>query len=819
MQTVSNNYKEYLNNITSISPKNKIVIEGVEYSGTIIKTYPKISHSNTTFIGGFPAKTVSFEIYNFDNNIDVIGKEITVYKGITINGEIEWVKQGIFIPQSKDVTTNISTKTITVSNAQDRTQLFDNKYESLLDWSNGQKHTGLEIVQEICTKRNVMLETTNFAWSNYQFKQPNFAEDITDREVISRIAEIGGEIGIISNNGGLAIKGQNITGDTIQRRRYEKLSKEQAYTINTIVLGMQGTDNDIVYPETTSVDRIEFRIEDNPFVDLYREEMISTVAGYVLGKSYIPFSVEGFVDGFIYELNDVLTIIDKNGDSFSTVILNYSNSSRIKSIIQAETMDKTSSNYIIAGSTKESMKKVKLEVNHINQTITSMAEEIDDYSERLTQTEQTVESISQKVSDIENLEREINNKNYIYIPDAMQGQLEYLEINGPFSLLFPSDNLYPSNDLYPLDSYLIIDKTKELSNDAVKVHLPLNYLEEGDKFIVENSKTRIVKFDGSIEELEDVDIQLFEGQNYIYLESFQNDNIELCAKYIIKNDYTDKLVTKVEMNSAINQTAKEINLSVSKKVNSEEIISTINQSAEEIKILADKINLAGKKINLTSDNINIESNNFSVDSEGNMSCKNGTFTGDIVGSTFTGGQIHLSRNYSETNSELGMFYIDSVLTDGSLYAQTFLTGDILKMLSKTGSGQINATVWEDSAFLSVTGEVNCVTLTQTSLASVKKNFEKLENALKIIKDVDIYKYNFKFEVDEDKKHIGFVIGDGFNYSKEITSKNNDGADIYSMASVCIKAIQEQQEEIEKQAETIEHLFNKIKELEELIKNA
>ena len=40
------------------------------------------------------------------------------------------------------------------------------------------------------------------------------------------------------------------------------------------------------------------------------------------------------------------------------------------------------------------------------------------------------------------------------------------------------------------------------------------------------------------------------------------------------------------------------------------------------------------------------------------------------------------------------------------------------------------------------------------------------------------------------------------YYTEITSKNNDGVDLYSMIGVCFKAIQEQQEEIEKLKEMI-----------------
>ena len=245
MQIVSNKYKEYLNNSLSISPKSKIVVDDIEYLGDVIKTSPKFFHSNSTFIGGFPAKTVSFDIYNFNNDLDFENKEIKVYKGIVIDGIIEWVPQGIFIVQSKDITNNISTKIMSISKAQDRTQLFDLRYESTLNWENEQTHTGLEIVQEICTKLDVTLGTTNFSWANYNFKQPNFVEDITYREVVSRIAQIGGEIAFINNDGVLIIKNQTLTGDKIQRKRYKSLSKEKSYTINTVVLGKEGINDDI----------------------------------------------------------------------------------------------------------------------------------------------------------------------------------------------------------------------------------------------------------------------------------------------------------------------------------------------------------------------------------------------------------------------------------------------------------------------------------------------------------------------------------------------------------------------------------------------
>lgn len=101
------------------------------------------------------------------------------------------------------------------------------------------------------------------------------------------------------------------------------------------------------------------------------------------------------------------------------------------------------------------------------------------------------------------------------------------------------------------------------------------------------------------------------------------------------------------------------------------------------------------------------------------------------------------------------------------------------------------------------------TVTQTSLKEYKKNIEKLQdNALNILKTIDIYKYNLKNEKDTDKKHIGFVIGDNFNYSKEVTSLDNQGVDNYSFTSLCCKAIQELSTKVEELQKEIKELKDK-----------
>ena len=402
MYAISNDYKNLIENSLSLSPKSKIVVNGIEYTGSILKSYPKITHKNTTMIGGFPAKTCSFEIYDINNNLDFENKEITVYRGLDVNGTIEWIPQGVFIPTADKITTNISTKTISFDSIQDKSQLFDAVYTTNLTWLDGSTHTGLEIIQDICSVLGITLETTTFNWYDYSFKQPNFPSNITYREVISRLAEIGGSIAYISRTGGLVIKDQNTTGHSVARSRYGKLSKEKQFgSINVVVLGKDGVDDDIVYPSTLPENKIEWKILDNPFVDLYREEMIETVASYIIGQTIVPFELSDFVDGFYLDLNDTIQVTDKNGNTFNATLLNYESTSRIKSTIGADTQNNSITNYNLAGSNKQTILNVKSEVDHINGQIISVIEKQTEQGSQLTQQEMTLDGITTTVSNIQ----------------------------------------------------------------------------------------------------------------------------------------------------------------------------------------------------------------------------------------------------------------------------------------------------------------------------------------------------------------------------------------------------------------------------------
>lgn len=220
-----------------------------------------------------------------------------------------------------------------------------------------------------------------------------------------------------------------------------------------------------------------------------------------------------------------------------------------------------------------------------------------------------------------------------------------------------------------------------------------------------------------------------------------------------------------------------------------------------------------------ADNMAIKSNNFNVDSAGNLKCNNA----EMENAVFNGGNIELYRGTGQTtvfgiytdktdNSEYRMIMFDRDIEGYKYTDKLFFIGEIRDVYGNTIGGglQLNNSNNETNINMNGSdGSITCVSLTQTSQEKNKKNFEKLQdNALDILKTIDIYKYNLKNEKDTDKKHIGFVIGDNFNYSKEVTSLDNQGVDNYSFTSLCCKAIQELSAQVKELQKEISELKDK-----------
>lgn len=326
-----------------------------------------------------------------------------------------------------------------------------------------------------------------------------------------------------------------------------------------------------------------------------------------------------------------------------------------------------------------------------------------------------------------------------------------------------------------------------------------------------------------IEEVKDVDIILFEGENYIYILNEQGNKIS--ASYLIKNDLTDTFPSKVEMATSIAQSAGQVEISVDQKL---ENYSTTEETKALIKVESDEINLElSKKANdedltganlalrineddsseavINADSININgvisaNGNFGVDTEGNMTCNNATVIGGKITLQAEGQSSATFRITSTSNSDDPREFFT---TSEYMWLGAFQKS--IKLDTMQTNPYIQLT---DRSYNSTTVASNQITtpkLTQTSLESIKKNINKFtKNATDIINNSDIYEYNLKSDADEDKKLIGFIIGENYKIPDEVVSKDGQAVELYSAIGILWKSVQELSIRVKQLEKEVQH---------------
>lgn len=375
-----------------------------------------------------------------------------------------------------------------------------------------------------------------------------------------------------------------------------------------------------------------------------------------------------------------------------------------------------------------------------------------------------------------------------------------------------------------VDKQSMTNPSPDLKKYNIKLLTPLrSYLDAYDQFIMsDDGKYKVIrnieKYNGSLRKLKTpieetigkLEITLFEGTNYFYIEN--TGKYLMNVQYLTNSKLNKTYATKMELNSKLEQTVEGFTLTVSKKVDNDEIISTINQSAEQVKINANKISLAGKEVDLTGDEITIKSTNFNVDKEGNIEAKNGKFSGSITGSTISGTVINTDKNLTVgNNAYIGQnqssSYSDQkfIYFSGDTYLKRYLIGssEALYMVGKTASRMVSG------------GQYIQTTL-GGNFASSEINIGSDRRLKKSIKDIDvnwidnIIVKEFEYKKIPGKKQIGIIAQDyiGEDYSKYFLNKNIDG--YYSVAYGNItNALIKYCQELKKQVIQLEERVNKL----------
>ena len=707
------------------------------------------------------------------------------------------------------------------------------------------------------------LSVANTTFYNQDMKIPSelyLGQEYTYRDILDEIAQATGSIICLNENDEIQVKYPTQTNDTIDEEYLKDVNVkfgERYGAINTIVLSRSGGSDNVYYPSPLPQNPVEIKIVDNQIMNFNnRSDYLEGIYNALNGLYYYinDFNSTGIL---YYEVGDLYNV--KIGENtYQCLMLNdeINVTTGIEEIIHTDMPEKSETDYSKADKTDMRINKTYLIVDKQNQEIEAVVKQTVDP----TNPESTVNKVSRlniRVGELESSIKDIadittygeSDRAEVELTDVNESEAIMIKVHPTstnISYLYPRNNLYPSDTQYLPNRIIRFTRTYEedgtTKTENIDYEMPDDLLRYSDtvydEFYLnyESQTCQVIKrcaynADGTVRALgteittdyEYPTIVLGDGNYTITLPGY--DFGYLYVRLMAKNIYTTQFYTKVEtdsrieqkadsitssvnkklenydtsseVNSKIEQKADSITSTVSKKVGEDEIISKINQSAEQVSISAKKVDLSGYatftdlstsgKTTLSGDNITtgtLDASKINVINLNADNIKSGTISADKI----SGGTL------------------DATLIKGNLDCEGYIRTNFISFVGSSSQFNVNNGLTD----LLSCGIISCQTIRyhtieQTSLKEKKKNFEKLDRALDKVLATDIYKYNFKFEKDTNKKHIGLVIGDGYNYSKEITNNDNNAVDLYSMIAVAYKAIQEQQEEIEELKKEIEKL--------------
>lgn len=285
---------------------SKYVVDEKENTETLnnFKFQNMINPNNEITIGNTCASSVTFSIYM--PTISLENKEITIFEGVKVGTEINYIKLGIFT-----VTKQTSDGEYTSYEAYDRMYKADMPYFSDMAFPSTDK----AILNEICGKLGISL-ATNIVTAHTISDKP---QGYTYREIIGYMAMLQGCNAVINSDGNLELRWYKDSGYVLDGHKYYQqgvtftTSKDfiiQKLTCNNTKSG--STEQS----EITSGDGATGLSFANPFMT---QAILDEIYKKIGGFTFRPLTVK-FVGDYRLEVGDIITV-NKGGVDYKVPIM------------------------------------------------------------------------------------------------------------------------------------------------------------------------------------------------------------------------------------------------------------------------------------------------------------------------------------------------------------------------------------------------------------------------------------------------------------------------------------------------------------------
>lgn len=805
------------------------------------------------------------------NANEIKDKDINFQYGLFINNKFEYIDLGNYF--IKDIEDSKKKDEITVTGYDRMIRFMKTFKQSELQLTYPCKM--LKLVQKMCEVCGVELYSTDFYNADLDVEEDFFtAQELTYRDVLEKIAQATLTTAFIEDNKLNLYKVSNDAIEKIDKSYLTDLTiKEKFGPANVLVLGRGDVEDNIEETDEKSIaqnGRCEIRFDENEFIEFQREKVIKGMFEQIKGLEYYSFEASD-VGVMWLKPCACIELGDKEDSLYKSYYLkaNVTINTGISSDIEAELLEATNTEYKVT--TKEEKKTLKVErlAKKNEGKIQDLVEETTENSKKITKHEQDINGITQSVSEVKTEIKTVDGKadKAQTTADTAKSTAETAKSTADSTNKNLSNNYYTKtqteNKITQTAESTISEvsktySTKTETSDAKQEAIKSANSNTDDKL---KGYTETSKLGTAIE------------QNYEHVKVAWNQISDFIQMMIINNNASLAILDKdKKVMMALDKTGQHFYKEDGTEFGEMGVQTVENQNYISFSVPIDYNSSVsdgmawGVKNKKTSKFLPIlyiknfelgEENSDALSGELVLSACNlvleGIGTGIKTGSIFISGDSTSGNlTFFDTNSNTALMTVcPSNVID---YPMIYILDNIKFYKNQNGSCSFRIGMGDKYCLLTDEGDISCNyiycdgNMTSTGYLSayegistngyvngkkfidnsreeMKKNIQRYtEKAIDVVRNTDIYKFNYKTEKDTNKKCIGFVIGDNYKYSKELTSTDENGkeigANLYSMISVAYKAIQEQQEQIEElQAkdkqndELIQSLIQRIETLE------
>ena len=801
-------------------------------------------------LGGTPSQYIEMKLYK--DKIPLMPSKIKVEYGILIshsltvtevnamlvgtlngipvkslssnNSSFEMIPIGIY---NVDDYTDNDDNTITIK-ALDNMIKFEFNYNGreLIDKKN--EATLLEVAQDICNKAGVELGSTSFL--NSDKKVSVYDNTVTARKYISYIAESAGCFACIDREGKLCFRefGQDETEISLEMFGEYKWGEEFKISKVSYEDGVRS----FKFGDDTR-NNLWINQENMYIVD---EDQVQKIYNKIKDLTVNTFEGKVIIDPAI-DIGDKIVINGKNVIYQGEMSLEGRFIAQISSKIQIKQKEETT---VKKESQKVVNRRVQSRIAQAEGKIEQLVEETTENSEKLTKHEQDINGITQSVSEVKTEIKTVDGK-----ADKAQSTANTAKSTADSTNKNLSNNYYTKTET----NSQITQKAESITSEVSKTY--------STKTETSTAKTEAINSANSSTDnklkgyTETSKLGTAIEQNYEHVKVAWNQISDFIQMMIINKNASLAILDKDKnVMMALDKNGQHFYKSDGNTVFGEMGVQTVDkQNYISFAVPTDygksvEDGMAWGVITSSDDKFwpIMYIKNFTMPPKNSEGCTGEMVLDgcDLVLNSANAGIV--ATNIKMHGDAMPGLYIDDTSTGqlllsiipqiGNIYPSISILDSITFYANQAGSNSLrlgsgdNYCLFTDdgaihgtscyiegnitnTGYLTAYKGINCTdgyvsgkAFIDNSREEKKKNIQRYtKKAIDVVKNTDIYEFNYKTDKDTDKKSFGFVIGSNYKYSKDLTSIDEKGkeigANLYSMTSVAYKAIQEQQDEIEK----------------------